>query len=123
MRPASGALHRGPCVATSPGGARAHMGARTNGRRRLGRRWCLKTTTKGVPVQTLMSHDVTARAALVRLAVLDDHQAVRAGLEYAIRSERGIACVGTASDAEQLAPRRQERAGTGALHGDPPCGG
>src|SRR3954451_25079875 len=56
------------------------------------------------PVEMLMTDDAAARANFVRVAVLDDHQAVRAGLEGAIKSQPGIVCVGTASDPEELAP-------------------
>jgi DNA-binding NarL/FixJ family response regulator len=55
-------------------------------------------------VHTLIRSDVASRAQLIRVAVLDDHDAIRAGLESAIRSQPGIVCVGTIAHAEQLAP-------------------
>jgi DNA-binding NarL/FixJ family response regulator len=44
------------------------------------------------------------RSDIIRVAVVDDHAAIRSGLEAAIASEPGLACVGLVADAEQLAP-------------------
>jgi DNA-binding NarL/FixJ family response regulator len=44
------------------------------------------------------------RGKVIRVAVVDDHAAIRSGLEAVIASERGLACVGLVADAEQLAP-------------------
>lgn len=41
---------------------------------------------------------------MIRVAIVDDHHAVRLGLETAIGSEPGLVAVGTASDASELAP-------------------
>jgi DNA-binding NarL/FixJ family response regulator len=40
---------------------------------------------------------------MIRVAVVDDHHAIRVGLEAAIASQPGITCVGTVADGEQLA--------------------
>jgi DNA-binding NarL/FixJ family response regulator len=63
-----------------------------------------QTTSKGIPVQTSDSEHVAAHTPPIRVAVLDDHHAIRVGLESAIRSQPGIVCTGTASDVAQLAP-------------------
>jgi DNA-binding NarL/FixJ family response regulator len=41
---------------------------------------------------------------MIRVAIVDDHQAVRLGLHTALRSEPGLVPVGTAADAAELAP-------------------
>jgi DNA-binding NarL/FixJ family response regulator len=41
---------------------------------------------------------------VIRVAIVDDHHAVRLGLRTAIASEPGLVPVGTASDASELAP-------------------
>jgi DNA-binding NarL/FixJ family response regulator len=63
-----------------------------------------ETTAKGNPVHTSISDDVGTHARRIRVAVLDDHDAIRAGLKSAIRSQPEIVCVGAAADAEHLAP-------------------
>jgi DNA-binding NarL/FixJ family response regulator len=44
------------------------------------------------------------RSDIIRVAVVDDHAPIRSGLEAAIASQPGLACVGLVADAEQLAP-------------------
>ena len=41
---------------------------------------------------------------MIRVAIVDDHHAVRLGLHTALRSEPGLVPVGTAADAAELAP-------------------
>lgn len=41
---------------------------------------------------------------MIRVAIVDDHHAMRLGLHTALRSEPGIVPVGTASSGAQLAP-------------------
>ena len=41
---------------------------------------------------------------MIRVAIVDDHHAVRLGLHTALRSEPGLVSVGTAADAAELAP-------------------
>lgn len=48
--------------------------------------------------------DTVGRGRLVRVAIVDDHAAIRLGLESAIASEPGLTCVGAACDGEELAP-------------------
>ena len=55
-------------------------------------------------MQTLTTAEVGARSRPIEIAVVDDHHAIRAGLEAAIASQPGLVCVGTASEAEQVAP-------------------
>ena len=55
-------------------------------------------------MQTALNRDLGERAHMIRVAVVDDHHAIRAGVESAAASQPGIVCVGTAADAEQLAP-------------------
>ena len=55
-------------------------------------------------MQTALNRDLGERAQVIRVAVVDDHHAIRAGVESAAASQPGIVCVGTAADAEQLAP-------------------
>ncbi len=56
-------------------------------------------------MQALTNTGVTAtRSDSIRVAIVDDHAAIRSGLEAAIAPEPGLACVGLVADAEQLAP-------------------
>ena len=56
-------------------------------------------------MQELTNTGLAARRGnIIRVAVVDDHAAIRSGLEAAIASEPGLACVGLVADAEQLAP-------------------
>jgi DNA-binding NarL/FixJ family response regulator len=59
---------------------------------------------KGIQVQTLTTSEVGAHPQLIGVAVVDDHHAIRAGLEAALATQPGLVCVGTASEVEQLAP-------------------
>ncbi len=59
---------------------------------------------KGIQVQTLTTVEVDARSRPIGVAVVDDHHAIRAGLEAALAAQPGLVCVGTASEVEQLAP-------------------
>jgi DNA-binding NarL/FixJ family response regulator len=59
---------------------------------------------KGIQVQTLTTSEVGAHPRPVGVAVVDDHHAIRAGLEAALATQPGLVCVGTASAVEQLAP-------------------
>jgi FixJ family two-component response regulator len=61
-------------------------------------------TRERLQVQTLTTVDVGARPRPIAVAVVDDHHAIRAGLEAAIASRPGLVCVGTASGIEQVAP-------------------
>ena len=54
-----------------------------------------------VPTNTRVA---ATRRDIIRVAVVDDHAAIRSGLQAAIASEPGLACVGLVADAEQLAP-------------------
>jgi DNA-binding NarL/FixJ family response regulator len=47
---------------------------------------------------------VCRRSELIRVAIVDDHHAVRLGLHTALRSEPGLVPVGSAADAAELAP-------------------
>jgi two-component system, NarL family, response regulator DevR len=44
------------------------------------------------------------RDRLIRVAVIDDHAAVRIGLKSAIGAERGLVCVGVAGDGAETGP-------------------
>ena len=55
-------------------------------------------------MQALTTAEVGARSRSISVAVVDDHHAIRAGLKAAIASQPGIVCVGTAAEAEHLAP-------------------
>src|SRR4051812_18370579 len=63
------------------------------------------TTHEGEPVQTLSNNAFAPpHSDIVRVAIVDDHAAVRAGLEAALASEPGVVFVGAAADGEQLMP-------------------
>ncbi len=47
---------------------------------------------------------VRMRGSVIRVLVVDDHPAMRAGLEAVLRSEPGFRCVGTADSAEAMWP-------------------
>jgi DNA-binding NarL/FixJ family response regulator len=55
-------------------------------------------------VQTLTTTAVGAHPRPIGIAVVDDHHAIRTGLEAALAAQPGLVCVGTASEVEQLAP-------------------
>jgi DNA-binding NarL/FixJ family response regulator len=59
---------------------------------------------KGIQVQTLPTVEVGAPPRPTRVAVVDDHHAIRADLEAALAAQPGLVCVGTASEVEQVAP-------------------
>jgi DNA-binding NarL/FixJ family response regulator len=59
---------------------------------------------KGIQVQTLTTSEVGAHPGPIGVAVVDDHHAIRAGLEAALATQPGLVCAGTASEVEQLAP-------------------
>jgi DNA-binding NarL/FixJ family response regulator len=80
------------------------MGAGTNAR--LLPAWqCCPNRSEGGSVQELTNIGLAARRGkIIRVAVVDDHAAIRSGLKAVIASEPGLACVGLVADGEQLAP-------------------